>query len=126
GTAQPMEDEIPRASDAVVAVSDWLRDYVVTRGVDASRAHVIPNGVAERLFSEVRSGERARQDLGLTGRRVIGFVGTFHPWHDVRTLLDAFAQLAARDPDISLLLVGDGAGRRAAQEQATRLGITES
>src|SRR5207253_8092368 len=34
-----------------------------------------------------------------------------------------FARLAANDQDVSLLLVGDGPGRRAAQEKAAALGV---
>jgi glycosyltransferase involved in cell wall biosynthesis len=125
-TAQLMEDAIPAESDALVAVSDGLRDHFVSRGVDKSRAYVIPNGVADRLFSVVNSGEAVKSELGLAGKRVVGFVGTFHPWHDVDVLLDAFARLAGRDPDLALLLVGDGPGRQAAQTRAEALGVLDS
>src|SRR5439155_13653441 len=93
-TARQMERAIARTSDAVVSVSDWLRDYLIAEGVEADRVHVLPNGVAERLFGQIGSGEAVKAELGLAGKRVIGFVGTFHPWHDVNLLLDAFARLA--------------------------------
>jgi glycosyltransferase involved in cell wall biosynthesis len=42
---------------------------------------------------------------------VIGFVGTFGPWHGAGVLARAFVSLAARIPRLRLLLIGDGEER---------------
>jgi glycosyltransferase involved in cell wall biosynthesis len=125
-TAQVLEDEIYRRSDAVVAVSDWLRDFIVERGAKADDVHVIANGVAERLFGDLGSGERVRRELGLEHERIVGFVGTYQPWHDVDGLLDAFADVSSANPDVRLLLVGDGPERRRAEERIAQLGLDGS
>lgn len=125
-TAEVLEDEIYRSSDAVVTVSDWLRDFVAERRATADDVHVIANGVAERLFDDVGSGERIRRELGLESKRVVGFVGTYQPWHDVDGLLDAFADVRRTRPDAHLLLVGDGPHRRSAEERIGRLGTGDS
>ena len=38
----------------------------------------------------------------------VGFTGSFRPWHGTTTLVRAFVRLAADDPHVRLLLVGDG------------------
>src|SRR5262249_16240848 len=49
-TAERMEKETICAADAIVAISQWVADWVVSLGVDRTRVHVIPNGVDGQLF----------------------------------------------------------------------------
>lgn len=125
-SAQVVEDEIFRSTDAVVAVSAWLRDFIVDRGANAKNVHIIENGVAERLFGAPASGNGARSRLGFAaGDRVVGFVGTYQPWHDVPGLIQSFAKFAANDAAARLLLVGDGPDRPQAATLIDRLGIRD-
>src|SRR6266542_468741 len=122
--AQVLEDEIYRQTDAVVAVSGWLRDFIVKRGARAEAVHVIENGVAERLFRAPASGRDVRSALGFArGHRVVGFVGTYQYWHDVDGLIEAFARVAETDPTVRLLLVGNGPDRPQAEALIDRLGV---
>lgn len=122
-TAQVLEDEIYRSSDAVVAVSEWLREFIIGRGARAEDVYVIANGVAERLFAHPALGDAVRHAYALDGKRIVGFVGTYQPWHDVDGLLDAFADVVREDDRAHLLLVGDGPERPRAEEIIGRLGI---
>lgn len=124
--AERMEAEVFRAADAVVAVSSWLKDWIVSRGTDGEKVHVVPNGVSATLFAGASEAADARSRLGLDGKRVIGFVGSFQPWHDVDGLLRAFAQLHDDDPDVRLLIVGDGEPRGELQELALALGLNSA
>jgi glycosyltransferase involved in cell wall biosynthesis len=92
-------------------------------GVPREKLAVVPNGVDLAGFSP-RHREATRRRLGLDGRLVLGFVGSFQPWHRVDLLLDSIILL---DPCIPfhLLLVGDGAGRAPALDKAADLGIAE-
>jgi glycosyltransferase involved in cell wall biosynthesis len=100
------------AADLVTVVSEPLRDVVREYGIPAERVFVNPNGVdAERFTPQVEGGAvRRRYDLG--ARLVIGFIGTFGPWHGVEVLAEAFARLLDRRGDLAdrvrLLLIGDG------------------
>ncbi len=50
--------------------------------------------------------------LGLDGKIVIGFIGTFGPWHGAEVLARAFGELIDRHPayrdSLRLLMIGDG------------------
>ena len=113
-TAAALEAEAFRAAGTVVAVSPWVRDFAIERGANPAGVHLVPNGVAPR-FAQPYTGRSARERLGLTGRPVVGYLGSFQHWHDVRGLIDAFTDLRAFEPRAALLLVGHGPGREAAE-----------
>ncbi len=102
-----------RAADLVVVVSDPLLEELVGRGVPADRVLVNPNGVDPDRYSPDADGSLVRERLGLGDRLVIGFIGTFGPWHGAEVLADAFVKLRDRDRGLPgqfrLLMIGDGA-----------------
>src|SRR5207302_139301 len=59
------------------------------------------------------NGDRVRRAYGLDGSFVIGFIGTFGPWHGAEVLARAYVQLRQRHPElrdaVRLLMIGDGA-----------------
>ena len=103
-------------ADLVVVVSRPLADEVARAGVDQRRILVNPNGVNPDQYRPDVDGLRVRASLGWTDRIVVGFIGTFGPWHGAEVLARAFVALRA-DPDVDehlrarlrLLMVGDGA-----------------
>lgn len=105
---QRCEDAVLRSAALIVVVSDVDRRLLVERGVEARRIVVNPNGVAADRFA-TGGGAAVRRRYGLaSGELVIGFVGSFGPWHGAPVLAEAFAELAAKLPDARLLLVGGG------------------
>jgi glycosyltransferase involved in cell wall biosynthesis len=104
------------------ALSTKARQELLARGVPAERIFELPNGVdldVHRPATE-QDRRRLREQLGLPADRFIGaFVGRLHPVKDVDTLLAA----AARVPELTLAIVGDGPERARLEAQAARLGI---
>lgn len=125
-TAEYLEGEILRAADGIVVVSDWLRDWVTSRGVEPGRVHVLPNGVDSAMFGPDGTGSAVRRRHGLEGAPVIGFVGSFQPWHDAAGLLRVFAQLQRSRKELRLLLVGEGPLRGELEKAAQQLGIIDA
>ena len=126
GLARWLERRILRSAAGVVVVSGYLRDYVHELGVPDERIRVTPNAVdAERFDPERVDGETVRARFGLEGSTVVGFAGSFTKWHGLDLLLQAAADLMPEFPDLKLLLVGDGARRRASEQMAEELGIAE-
>ncbi len=93
--AAQVEARVFSQATAISVVSSPLRDYVLRQGARAPHVHVLPNAVDEQIFHPGVSGEQTRLDLGLSDKFVIGFVGTAKPWHDLDTLMEAFARLRA-------------------------------
>jgi glycosyltransferase involved in cell wall biosynthesis len=106
--AREMEREILCAADHIFVVSGDLAVHAQELGVDAARVTVLPNGVDAERFRPGVDGESVRRRLGLEGRKVVAFVGSLKPWHDLDTLVEAVRRLRERDPQVHLLAVGDG------------------
>lgn len=112
---------LPRAS-RVVVVSEALGEKAVTLGAARERIAVVANGVDASLF-HVRDEGAARAALGWTaGGRMALYCGRLEREKGVFDLLDAFARIAAAQPDLSLVLLGDGKARREAEAMARPLG----
>jgi glycosyltransferase involved in cell wall biosynthesis len=112
-----------RGADAVIAVSDAVATHVRASGGHPATVHVVPNGVALGRYDDPAGGAAIRARLGLGGAPVIGFVGSFKPWHGMGFLLDVFTELAARRPDVRLLAVGEGPERAALVDRVAALGL---
>lgn len=109
-------------ADVVACGSEAVAEQAVRIGTDPARIVITPTGVDLDLFgaSEAEAEGRAlRSRLGLDGRFVVGWVGSFRPFHSVHRAVRAVAGM----PGTSLLLVGDGPQRRATEELAAELGV---
>jgi L-malate glycosyltransferase len=115
-----------RLADVVLANSPSVGALVAAEGVPAGQIAVVPNFVGDDAFQPPPAEwiERMRERLGLGGTGpVVGIVANFHAIKDHATLLRATAELAARQPGLRVVLVGDGAERERLGAQARALGI---
>lgn len=117
-----------RAADCVVCVSKPAKDHLVSAWQVPSRKIVVcPNGVdVDRFRPNAEARFRIRTSLGLDANPLVLFAGSFHRWHDVSTLLEAFGHTSQVFPDARLVLVGEGEHRQAMLRLAANLGIARS
>lgn len=120
--ARRMERLVLRSATKVVVVTDALRQHFAAQGIDTSHFQVIHNGVDPALFHPGVDAWPVRERYGLCDRCVIGFVGWVRQWHRLDLLLDAFAELPARE-QYAILIVGDGPALPSLKERAQALGI---
>lgn len=113
------------AADCVICVSEQSKKHLIAAWhVPSEKVAVFPNGVdIERFRPHPETRAQVRDQLGVSDNPMIIFVGSFYPWHDVATLLAAFAQVLATYPDARLVLVGDGTQRHIMMQRAVALGI---
>lgn len=95
-------------------------------GFGRQSIEVIYNGVDPTAFRPATDRPALRRELGLSAdRKYVVTVARFHPIKDHRTLLEAFARVAQRLPNVDLVLVGDGPLRVDLETQARELGLAE-
>jgi len=117
-----MESWVFRRADAITTICAGLRDEIIGRGIAAGKITVIPNAVDLAQFGSADEPDAALQaQLGLTGQRVLGFVGSFYGYEGLDLAVAALAQIG--DPAVKLLLVGGGPQEQALRAQVERLGL---
>jgi len=126
GLAAKFENRLLNLADGIVVVSGYLKQHLVDRGIPANKVLVTPNAVHEHEFDpEHIKGDSIRAKYGLGDAVVVGFAGSFAKWHRVDLLVAAAASLKDKHPNLKLLLIGDGAERAAAEQQAKDLGFAD-
>ena len=105
------------SAELVVVVSRAMRDEVVGRGIDPASVLVNPNGVDPNRYRPDVDGRAVRERYALGPFVVVGFIGTFGPWHGADVLARAIVKLLEEHPALAetvrLLMIGDGAGMAA-------------
>jgi PEP-CTERM/exosortase A-associated glycosyltransferase len=115
-----------RRADAVTTICEGLRKDIVARGIPAGKVTVIPNAVDIDKFSVGGIADRElKARLGLSGSRLVGFIGSFYAYEGLDVLLRAVPLLAARMPDLRVLLVGGGPQDQALRKLAADLKIED-
>lgn len=115
-------------ADCVVCVSEPLKKHLISQwGVSPEKVVVFSN-VADvnRFRPDPAARNEVRAMLGIGNAPLAVFVGNFYEWHDVTTLLQAFATLRGTLPDARLVLVGDGDRRQAMAQQAGELSLDDA
>jgi glycosyltransferase involved in cell wall biosynthesis len=105
-----------KAATRIFVVSEVERRNLLKAGVAPEKIIVNPNGVDADKFQPRAGGDAARRELGISADQIlVGFVGTFGPWHGVEVLARAIAEIPANEK-IRFLLIGSGALRGRVEE----------
>jgi glycosyltransferase involved in cell wall biosynthesis len=96
-----------RVANRIVVVSAELGRMLEGLGVDRERILVNANGVDPMRFKPGCDGSRIRAEHALDGSFVVGFVGTFGPWHGVEQLARAAIAMPL-DAPVKFVFIGDG------------------
>lgn len=122
-----METWALKRVNAATTICEGLRAEIVSRGIPAQKVEVIPNAVDIGDFSTdgVRDEALAAQ-LGLQGKTVLGFIGSFYAYEGLDILLNALPAMLAKRPEIRVLLVGGGPQDANLRQQAKDLGVADA
>lgn len=104
------------------AIARLLADH---ERLPRAKIRVVPNGIdLDALPAFTLARDAARAALGFDPRRrLVAQVGRLEPQKDHPTFLAAAAAIAAEDPAVDFLVVGEGAERPALEALVGRLGL---
>ena len=102
-----------RRAKRCFVVSERLKEHIIENyGFEDSRIAVIENGVDIHKFNPDINGREVRKILAVEDRFIIGFVGSFRPWHGIDHLIALAEKVVIQLPKVFFLLVGDGTDRQ--------------
>ena len=114
-----------RAGARIFVVSEVERNNLLRAGVPDHKIVVNPNGVDVERFRPGAGGKDVRAELGVSfEEQLVGFVGTFGPWHGVMELAKAIT-LIPRAVPVKFLLVGAGKLKSEMEQMILQAGFSD-
>jgi glycosyltransferase involved in cell wall biosynthesis len=116
--------EALRSADAVIAVSNGLRERVIELGAPPARTHLVHNGIDSSIFHPGPRAESRRLLCVEEGDPLVLFVGNLVHVKGLDILIDALARLRAADVRFRCVCVGQGAMSRDLHARVARHSLT--
>ncbi len=116
-----LETWVCRQAQHVAVLCQGLRDEMIQRGVPSEKLTIIPNGVDVSSFHKCAPDAEFAARWELTGKKIVGFLGSFFRYEGLDLLIEAIARVVRQDPNVVLLLVGEGKAEEELKAQVSRL-----
>ncbi len=123
-----VESIVNRGASRIVVPSEFIRTLLTEdQGVDAAKVDLIPYAMDPQKYpspspEQVRD---LRREFDLEGRLALGIFGRIDGQKGHLDLLVAVSRLAARHPDLRVLIVGEGPRRQTVEQRIEELGLGE-
>lgn len=114
-----------RKSDLIIVVTDAFKIYMMKKGIDGDKIHVIKNGADISILSKELDREHLqtlRKQLGWEDKFIAAYIGTIGMAHRADILLEAAQE--CQDSDIIFVVMGTGAERKALEEKSVALNLS--
>ena len=106
-------------ADAIIVISNILRDYFISKGVPEDKLFFIPNGAdPDKFFPKSRDVYLVRQ-LGIDDKLVVGWIGSGWKW--LENIVEMVAKILACNKNMKFLFVGGCPDKILLQEIARKL-----
>jgi len=115
-----LERFLYRSADRVMVNSPAYVEHV--RGLGAKRVELLPNGADSGMFDPAKKGAFFRESHSLKSKFVVLYAGAHGMSNDLGVVLDA-AKIVEDDPNIQIVLLGDGKEKPNLQAQAAEMGL---
>ena len=111
-----IETWVCKRADQVIVICNGLKNDLVKRGISSQKITPVFNGINPDDFRPCPPDEGLKKEWNLSGKKVIGFIGSFYRYEGLDLLVKAFSHLTSKPPGlpasklpiIVLLLVGGG------------------
>ncbi|MDZ7292586.1 MAG: glycosyltransferase family 4 protein [candidate division KSB1 bacterium] len=109
--AAKLELQTLRQAEAVIAISNILKNYYVEQGIKAEKIHVIPNGADPHKFRPREKPSELVKKYALQDKVVIGWIGSLAGWAGIENLVAMALYVLENYPNTALMMVGGGANK---------------
>ena len=114
-----------KRATVVVTKSEHLRQRAIQLGIDGRKVRTVRNGCNPSVF-HLADRTTARVQLAVDDKaELVLFVGRLDTAKGIEELLEAFASLASRRPNLRLAYVGDGPGGEHLRSRAKHFALED-
>ncbi|MFB9863339.1 glycosyltransferase family 4 protein [Rufibacter immobilis] len=114
-----LEGSLYRQAAHIIPLSTDMERYILDKGVPASKITTLVNGTEIPLAAQVAEQEALREKLGLQGKQVVLYAGTYGRANDIPMLVKAAALLQDQS-QICFVFTGQGYDAPLLEEAAQR------
>lgn len=120
-----LKNKIANVANYQLACSKEAAQWMFSKEeIDKGQYKIIKNGIyVENYRFEAKIREEIRKELQIQNDFVIGHVGRLSAAKNHRFLLEIFREIANKEKNVKLLLVGDGELKEQIKQKAKELGI---
>jgi len=93
-------------ADKIIAITNYLKQFLIDKGIDAEKIHLIPNGVDLELFNSSKYTTNEIQKLreSFHSKNLIVFSGALQ---DLNIIIDSAKNVVTEFPDTKYIILGD-------------------
>ncbi|MBF0446561.1 MAG: glycosyltransferase, exosortase A system-associated [Magnetococcales bacterium] len=122
-----LESWVIKQAQAVTTICAGLRQEIIGRGTSPNKITIIPNAVDFKNFSSPPAlPDNFAQKVGVAGKKVLGFIGSFYGYEGLELLILAMVKICQERKDVVLLLVGGGAEEAKLKAQVQELNLAKN
>tara|TARA_B100000925_G_scaffold286941_1_gene265429 strand:- start:1050 stop:2438 length:1389 start_codon:yes stop_codon:yes gene_type:complete len=124
---QNYETKVLRFADAVVCISETLKQEAISRGVDEAKITVVTNAVDESIINQSTKHELFDEVSDLLNRdkstKVIGYIGSLREMEGVDLTAEATAKLSSKGHDVRFFVLSSNSGQSELKDYCDKLGL---
>ena len=119
---------LQRCADHVIFESHYERNRLLQSGLSESRCEVVHSGIDTDIFAPQPVSQPLLEKLQLDKSKhvIFGIVARLSEEKGHQYLLPAFRQLLQREPNVRLVIVGDGPLESPIRQQRAELGLEDT
>ncbi|MEM2661460.1 MAG: glycosyltransferase family 4 protein [Nitrososphaeria archaeon] len=114
-------------TDIIVTVSEYVRSYLINRGINPEKVYVVPTGIDIDKFNPDLVKSNLKKELGLSERNpLVGTVAVLRKKKGHHILLEAIPEVLKHIPETVFVFVGNGPQRKNIEEKIKQYGLSKS
>ena len=111
-----------KSASKIVVVTDSFKKTLMNRGIAPEKIAVVKNGVDRDLFKPVSKDEVILKELGLEGKKIIGYIGTHGMAHKLDFILTCAQHMQGKN-NFHFILMGAGAKKNELLKMKEEMGL---
>ncbi len=121
-----LETNLLKKVDCITTICNGLKQEFIKRGINPDKVHIVPNGVDTTRFYPIPPNQDLINQYGLSGKKVIGFIGSFYKYEGLALLVKTMPEIIAAYPSVVLMLIGTGEVERETKQLVVELSLEKN